>query len=81
MRLDTFLTRISHHAKTKAQAKEMCEKGNILLNGKRVKSSEELTGNDVISINKTKIRVIRIPAGDIRKKSYKDCYLIMPQGE
>jgi len=80
MRLDVFLKKACL-IKTRTQAKEMCEMGRILLNGKKSKPSREMKQGDIILYNNENIRVLKIPIGNIKKNEAKEYYEIIKQGD
>ena len=78
MRLDVFLKKTCI-VKTRNQAKVLCERGRILLNGSKAKSSKEVKQGDIIIHNDKKIRILKIPAGNINKKKAEEYYEIIKQ--
>ncbi len=80
MRLDVFLKK-SCLVKTRTQAKGMCERGHILLNGEKSKPSREIKQGDIILHNDENIRVLKIPTGNVKKSEAKEYYEIIKQGD
>ena len=82
MRLDKYL-KVSRIIKRRTVAKEACESGRVVINGKVAKASSEIKEQDIVEIsfaNKSiKARVINI-AEHVRKDDAKDMYVIL-EGE
>jgi ribosomal 50S subunit-recycling heat shock protein len=70
MRIDQYLKKTSIFKK-RTEAKKMCERQFIKLNGKRSKPSTSVTIGDCIEIETPhgikQIRVLQIPTGNVRK--------------
>ncbi|MDU6428274.1 MAG: RNA-binding S4 domain-containing protein [Clostridium perfringens] len=82
MRLDKYL-KVSRIIKRRTVAKEACESGRVIINGKVAKPSNDIKEGDIIEIlfgNRTlKARVINI-AEYVRKENAKEMYEIL-EGE
>ncbi|MGU8702524.1 RNA-binding S4 domain-containing protein [Clostridium perfringens] len=82
MRLDKYL-KVSRIIKRRTVAKEACESGRVIINGKVAKPSNDIKEGDIIEIlfgNRTlKTRVINI-AEHVRKENAKEMYEIL-EGE
>ena len=82
MRLDKFL-KVSRIIKRRTVAKEACESGRVIINGKVAKPSNDIKEGDIIEIlfgNRTlKARVINITE-HVRKENAKEMYEIL-EGE
>ena len=82
MRLDKYL-KVSRIIKRRTVAKEVCENGRVIINGKVAKPSTDVREDDVIEIsfaNRTlKAQIINITE-HVRKENAKDMYLIL-EGE
>lgn len=82
MRLDKYL-KVSRIIKRRTIAKEVCENGRVIINGKVAKASTDVKEEDVIEItfaNKIlKAKIINITE-HVRKEEAKDMYLIL-EGE
>ncbi|WP_300259137.1 RNA-binding S4 domain-containing protein [Clostridium sp.] len=82
MRLDKYL-KVSRIIKRRTVAKEACESGRVIINGKVAKPSNDIKEGDVIEIlfgnRNLKARVINI-AEHVRKENAKEMYEIL-EGE
>ncbi|HFD2040261.1 RNA-binding S4 domain-containing protein [Clostridium perfringens] len=82
MRLDKYL-KVSRIIKRRTVAKEACESGRVIINGKVAKPSNDIKEGDIIEIlfgNRTlKARVINITE-HVRKENAKEMYEIL-EGE
>jgi len=82
MRLDQFL-KSSRLVKRRTQAKDMCDKGFIQVNGHQAKPSRDIRKDDVISIyyrlKKLVVRVIDLPEGNITKGEAKKLYQVLEE--
>lgn len=82
MRLDKYL-KVSRIIKRRTVAKEACESGRVIINGKVAKPSNYIKEDDIIEIlfgNRTlKAKVVNI-AEHVRKENAKDMYVIL-EGE
>ena len=82
MRLDKYL-KVSRIIKRRTIAKEVCENGRVIINGRVAKPSTDVREDDVIEIsfaNRTlKAQIINITE-HVRKENAKDMYLIL-EGE
>ncbi|EHK2346260.1 RNA-binding S4 domain-containing protein [Clostridium perfringens] len=82
MRLDKYL-KVSRIIKRRTVAKEACESGRVIINGKVAKPSNDIKEGDIIEIlfgNRTlKARVINI-SEHVRKENAKEMYEIL-EGE
>lgn len=82
MRLDKYL-KVSRIIKRRTVAKEACESGRVIINGKVAKPSNDIKEGDIIEIlfgNRTlKARVINIDE-HVRKENAKEMYEIL-EGE
>ncbi len=80
MRLDIFLKK-ALIIKRRSIAKQMCDKGNVLINGNTAKPSKELHIDDNIIINwhyrKLSIKIEILPAGNVSKAKSKELYTIL----
>lgn len=79
MRLDKYL-KVSRIIKRRTVAKEACENGRVMINGKVAKASTDVKENDIIEIafaSKTiKAKIINI-AEHVRKEDAKEMYTII----
>ncbi len=77
MRLDSFLSEV-RLIKRRTQAKEACERGLVLLDGKPAKPGKEIKVGQIIIINfanrTLEVEVLGIPTGNVRKAEAKDFY-------
>ncbi|MEA1994944.1 MAG: RNA-binding S4 domain-containing protein [Campylobacterota bacterium] len=84
MRLDQFL-KSSRLVKRRTQAKEMCDKAFIRVNGHQAKPSKDIRENDVVSVyyqlKKLVVRVIDLPKGNIRKEEAQKLYEVLEEKE
>ncbi|MCP4547569.1 MAG: RNA-binding protein [bacterium] len=82
MRLDLWLGKVCL-LKTRSQAKNGCQSGKILLDGKAVKESYTLRGDEVLTIafshKEIRVKVLAIPAGNVAKKSASEYYEILEE--
>ena len=82
VRLDKYL-KVSRIIKRRTIAKEVCENGRVIINGKVAKASTDVKEDDVIEItfaNKVlKAKIVNI-SEHVRKEEAKDMYLIL-EGE
>jgi len=49
MRIDKFL-KVSRLVKRRETAKELCDDGDVMINGKKAKASSEVVPSDIVSI-------------------------------
>lgn len=79
MRLDKYL-KVSRIIKRRTKAKEICESGRVLINGKCAKASTSIKEDDIIEIQFAKqvlkARIINI-ADHVRKEEAKEMYEII----
>ena len=79
MRLDKYL-KVSRIIKRRTVAKEACESGRVIINGKVAKPSTEVNEDDIIEISfanrNIKAKVVNISA-HVRKEEAKEMYLIL----
>jgi ribosomal 50S subunit-recycling heat shock protein len=77
MRLDSYLSDV-RLIKRRTQAKEACERGLVLLDGKPAKPGKEIKVGQIIIINfasrTLEVEVLGIPVGNVRKTEVKDLY-------
>jgi len=77
MRIDAFLKKVLLFKK-RSDAKRMCVKNLIRVNGKEVKPSKQITPGDTISIESItgiqNYRVVTIPTGNVRKNEIYEYY-------
>lgn len=82
MRLDKYL-KVSRIIKRRTVAKEACESGRVIINGKIAKPSTDVCEDDIIEISfasrKIKAKVVNI-TNHVRKEDAKDMYIII-EGE
>lgn len=79
MRLDKYL-KVSRIIKRRTVAKEVCESGRVIINGKVAKASSDIKEEDVIEIkfaNKILKAKITNISEHVRKEEAKDMYLII----
>jgi ribosomal 50S subunit-recycling heat shock protein len=80
MRLDNFLsdTRL---IKRRTQAKQACENGKVLLDGRAAKPGKEVKSGQIITINFAfrllEVEVLDIPLRNVRKEEAKNFYKII----
>lgn len=79
MRLDKYL-KVSRIIKRRTIAKEACESGRVLINGKVAKPSTDVKEEDIIEISfasrTIKAKIINIKE-HVRKEEAKDMYIIL----
>jgi len=67
--------------KRRTQAKEACERGSVLLDGKEAKPSKEMKAGQIITINFAnrilEVEVLAVPSGNVRKAEAKDFYRVI----
>ncbi len=77
MRLDSFLSEV-RLIKRRTQAKEACERGLVLQDGKPAKPGKDVRIGQIITINfasrTLEVEVMGIPAGNVRKSEATDFY-------
>jgi len=77
MRLDNYLSDV-RLIKRRTQAKEACERGLVLQDGKEAKPGKEVKIGQTITINfanrTLEVEVLGIPTGNVRKAETKDFY-------
>ena len=77
MRCDLFLKKVLLFKK-RAEAKDMCNKSLIKLNGKYIKPSKTVSVDDTIEIETykgvRKIKVLQIPHSNVRKDDIASYY-------
>lgn len=82
MRLDKYL-KVSRIIKRRTVAKEACENGRVVINGKVAKPSTDVKEEDIIEIQfanrSLKAKVVNI-AQHVRKEDAKEMYVIL-EGE
>lgn len=82
MRLDKYL-KVSRIIKRRTIAKEACESGRVLINGKVAKPSTDVKEDDIIEISFAsriiKAKIINIKE-HVRKEEAKEMYVIL-EGE
>lgn len=82
MRLDKYL-KVSRIIKRRTVAKEACESGRVVINGKVAKPSSEIKEDDIIEISfanrSIKAKITNITE-HVRKEDAKDMYVIL-EGE
>ncbi len=70
MRIDLFLKRVLIFKK-RSEAKALCDKDLVKLNGRYAKPSKTVSEGDVIEIETLKgirrVKVLKIPTGNVRK--------------
>lgn len=79
MRLDKFL-KVSRIIKRRTVAKEVCDRGNVLINARPAKASSEVKTGDVLQIDfgQRKIRVeIISEAESVKAQDAKELYKIL----
>lgn len=79
MRLDKYL-KVSRIIKRRTKAKEICDSGRVLINGKEAKASTTIKENDIIEIvfakDTLKAKIVNI-AEHVRKEEAKEMYEII----
>ena len=79
MRIDVLLNKLCI-VKARNIAKKACDNGAIIVNGKIAKPGTEIYITDIIDCNlygyRTKIKIIKIPEGNVAKKDVLDYYRI-----
>jgi len=82
VRLDKYL-KVSRIIKRRTVAKEACESGRVVINGKVAKPSSEIKEDDIIEISfasrSIKAKITNITE-HVRKEEAKDMYVIL-EGE
>ncbi len=80
MRLDSYLSEV-RIIKRRTQAKEACERGLVLLDGKAAKAGKEVKVGQIITINfanrTVEAEIAGIPSGNVKKQEAKDFYKII----
>jgi ribosomal 50S subunit-recycling heat shock protein len=80
MRLDSYLSEV-RLIKRRTQAKEACDRGLVLLDGKVAKAGKEVKAGQIITINfasrTVEAEVVVIPSGNVRKQEAKDFYKLI----
>jgi len=80
MRLDVFL-KASRLIKRRSVAKEMCDKGRVLVGGARAKPGREVHPGDVLTLRLSRRRltaeVVELPAGNVPKAMAVELYRIV----
>lgn len=70
MRLDQFLQKTGI-VKRRALAKEICDRGNVELNGRVAKASNEIKSGDELKVKfrekRCSYRITDVPSGNVRK--------------
>ncbi len=70
MRIDQFLQKTGI-VKRRALAKEICDRGNVELNGRVAKAAHEVKSGDEVSVKfrerRCRYRVTDVPTGNVRK--------------
>lgn len=70
MRLDQFLQKTGI-VKRRALAKEICDRGNVELNGRVAKAAHEIKSGDELSVKfrekRCRYRITDVPSGNVRK--------------
>ncbi len=79
MRLDKFL-KVSRLIKRRTVANEISDKGRICVNGNQAKPSKILKEGDIIEIKnpQVKVRVLKIPQGNVNIQEAPLLYEVMP---
>lgn len=80
MRIDLFLKKVLL-VKKRNDAKNMCDKNLVKLNGKYVKPSKSVNQGDIIELESFKgtktVRILNIPTGNVNKSDadlyYEEC--------
>ncbi len=80
MRIDLFLKKVLL-VKTRTDAKIMCDKNLVKLNGKYIKPSKSVSIGDTIELESFKgtrtVRILNIPTGNVTKSDadlyYEEC--------
>jgi len=83
MRLDKFL-QISRIIKRRTVAKEICNRGNVLVNGQQAKAGKELKAGDTLEIQLGSrgvlvCEVLKIPKGGVRKEQASSLYRVISE--
>ena len=83
MRLDKFL-QASRIIKRRTVAKEICDRGNVLVNNQPAKAGKELKAGDVLEIHlgsrgTLTCEVQQIPQGGVRKEQASSLYRIISE--
>lgn len=80
MRLDSYLSEV-RLIKRRTQAKEACERGLVLLDGKVAKAGKEVKAGQIITINFAsrivEAEIVSIPSSNVRKQEAKDFYKLI----
>lgn len=79
MRLDDFLSTVGV-IKRRTLAKEISQKGQVEVNGRKAKPAYQVKENDVIllkGIDSRALEVIAIPTGSVSKERREDFYKII----
>ena len=80
MRLDAFL-KVSRLIKRRSVAKELCDKGRVLLGGTKAKPGREVKPGDVLTVRLTRRKVVaevvEIPRGNVPKERAAELYHII----
>ena len=80
MRVDNYLSEV-RLIKRRTQAKEACEAGVVLLDGKAAKPGKEVKAGQIITINFAnrllEVEVLGIPSGNVRKTEASSFYRVV----
>ena len=80
MRVDVFLNRVCI-LKSRTLAREACDRGKVLLNGKTAKGKEAVAEGDSIHldlvIRKLELEIIAVPPGRVSKKAALEYYRVI----
>ena len=84
MRIDTYLNRVCI-LKSRSLAREACDRGKVLLNGKAAKGKEAVRVGDRIRLDLVlkvlELEVLVVPEGRVSKKAAKEAYSLLSQTE
>lgn len=85
MRLDKFL-QVSRLVKRRAVAKEICNRGRVMVNGQPTKAGKELSVGDTLSISfgdedRIVCKVLEIPSGHVPKAKAPTLYQEIGEGK
>lgn len=80
MRIDVLLNRLCL-TRSRNEAKNACEAGAVLVDGRRAKASQEMRAGESITLRFTdrilEVRVLEIPGKSVSKKAAREMYEVV----
>jgi ribosomal 50S subunit-recycling heat shock protein len=84
MRIDTYLNRVCI-LKSRSLAREACDRGKVLLNGKVARGKESVSIGDRIRLDLVlkvlELDVLVVPTGRLSKKAAKEAFTLVTMTE